>query len=603
MGNSIRGFLKKAGCTDRVLNSLFASYFEHLISAIEKNDLESVKFFHLVKKVSFSDYLPSGDSPLHIAVLRNNLEIAKYIIEKVKPLNIEDKNFNGDTVFMQAALKGNLQMMKYLFEVGKCDINTKENKGATPFFAACCNGYLEILDYFLFELKIDCHSVNHEGQSAIHRVAYYGLLHVLKYLRKNTNLSFSAVDKKGNSPLHLAAIRLNITCIRYLLKHSSKKEVLLNQKNSEQETPLTIILKILNKIKDPGISEITKEEVIKYINDKKEFPAIRNTEVTSKLRQTLQASSMKKTDFFGKNRVLSNNLKIPMNINPFATNRSSKDAGNNNISPKTLKVNAKRELLLSRVTPVNTDKKNSMIASKTNLQEEIEIREENIVEIKSALVRKREKRGGRKNTSPSPDKTDKEKMASPRRTAGSPLNKLKKAFMNKFNSIKPSFMSSPKKKKNPVVNINKPQINKGLSFKEMHEKLTLEEKDEKQEDEEKSRDYERNENFEENKGLEILNDEENLTKSNGFNMFSLLQKAGKAFMKSPLNNFLKGNKGESSDGQENNSTPQNNMSHLLVKTQDMLINIPEDSPFKVLIKGFDHNLSEKEIKMKKNLKA
>ena len=597
MGNSIRGYLKKAGCTDRVLNSLFATYFEHLISAIEKNDLETVKFFHLVKKVSFSDYLPSGDSPLHIAVLHNNLEIVKYIIENVKPLNIEDKNFNGDTVFMQAALKGNLQMMKYLFEFAQCDINTKENKGATPFFAACCNGYLEVLDYFLYELKIDCHSVNNEGQSAIHRVSYYGLLHVLKYLRKNTNLSFSAIDKKGNSPLHLAAIRLNITCVRYLLKHSSKKEVLLNQRNSEKDTPLTILLKILNKIKDPGISEITKEEVVKYINDKKEYPAIRNTEVTGKLRQTLLASSMKKTDFHGKDRVLSNNLKIPMMINPFNTKRSSKDAGNhNNISPTTLKVNTKREFLLSKVTPLYTEKINSKLTPKMNLQEEIE---ESFVEIKSALVRKREKRGGRKNTSPSPDKIDKEKGTSPIKGGGSPLNKLKKAFMNKFNSIKPSFMSSPKKK-NPVVNINKPQINKGLSFKEMHEKLTLEEKDEKQEDEEKSRDYEKNENLEENK-MENVNEEEKITKNNGFNVFSLLQKAGKAFMKSPLN-ILKGNKGESSDGQEN-STPKGNISHLPVKTQEMLINIPEDSPFQVLIKGFDHNLSEREIKMKKNLKA
>ena len=490
MGNSIRTFLKKAGCTDRVLNSLFATNFEHLISSIEKDDLEKVKFYHLVKNVSFSDYLPSGDSPLHVAVAQNHMDIVKYIIENVSFLNIEDKNFSGDTVFMIATLKGKLEMMKYLLEVAKSDVDTRENKGATPFFAACCNGYMEILEYFLYDLKIDYHTVNYEGQTAVHRVAYYGLLDVLKYLKKNTSLSFSSIDKKGNSPLHLAAMRLNIACMRYLLKHSSKKEVLLNQKNSEDETPISILLKILNKIKDPGISEITKEEVIKYINDKKNPPPIRNNEV--KLRSTLIATSMKKTDNYDKKSLATNNLKLPTLTTAFP-GRTSKDSQNPNISPKTLKITSKREQLMSKVTPLFTEKhslippstlmlpigsKNNLGGSKTNilppepLENEVNDKEKmpEEHEIRSVLVRPRDKRGKKSNT-PSPEKVvgNSPKNAN---LGKSPGNKLR-SLWNKLNNMKTSFLTSPKKKKPPVVNINK-QYTKGLSFKEMNENYNSE---------------------------------------------------------------------------------------------------------------------------------
>ena len=134
MGNSIRSFLQKAGCTDRVLNYLFSTHFEQLISAIQKCDMEKVKFFHLIKKVSFSEYiykvkqgdsplLTPGDSPLHIAVSFEHLEIVKYIVENVKPLNLEDKNFNGDTPFMLAAIRGNLSIIIYLAEVARCNVN------------------------------------------------------------------------------------------------------------------------------------------------------------------------------------------------------------------------------------------------------------------------------------------------------------------------------------------------------------------------------------------------------------------------------------------------------------------------------------------------
>lgn len=598
MGNSIRSSLKKLGCKESIINRLFATNFQILILSIEKGDLETVRFFYLTKKVSFSEYLPTGDSPLHVAVTYNQMPIVKYIVEEIVPLNIEDKNFNGDTPLMLATLKGNLEMVTYLVETAHADINTRENRGATPFFAACCNSYLEILSYFLFTLKINYQTLNYEGQSPIHRVSYYGLLSILKYLRKNTNLSFSSIDKKGNSPLHLAAMRLNIACLRYLMRHSSKKEVLLSQKNLELESPVSILMRILNKIKDPGISEITKEEIIKYINDKTECPAIRNAELNSKLRGTLLTTSQKKNEGFPLINPLGNgpHLKIPL-IQPFpgpsyrssnnvpVSNRSNKS----NMSPKILKINSKREHFINKVTPLITNKNisNQYLESETP-KEEKNLKEERAPEeIKSVLIRKRDKGRGKKTLTPSPDKFPDKKGSPNKIGSGSPFNKWKRALIEKFNSIKPSFLVSPnKRKKLPALNVNKP-VTKGLSFREMNEKFTLEE-GQRVEEKESREEYKENSFLEEYKGGEMVIEEEKEEKEGKVNIFSLF-KGGRS--KSPLNNNGN-NYRKPEDNQENLNSP-----HLLImmnqKNHDMRINIPEDSIFSVLKKG--RGGSEREI--------
>jgi len=602
MGNSIRSFLQKAGCTDHVLNYLFSTNFEQLLSAIQKSDLEKVKFFHQIKKVSFSEYLPKvkqddslllspGDSPLHIAVSFQRLEIVKYIVQNVKPLNLEDKNFNGDTPFMIAAMRGNLDIIIYLAEEAHCDVNARENKGSTPFFAACCNGNVEVLEYFLVNLRVDSKVVNSEGQSVVHRVAFYGLIDVLRYLWKNTSLSFSAVDKKGNSPLHLAAMRLNITCMRYLLRHSSKKDALLSQKNLESETPATILVRILNKIKDPSISEITKEEVIKYIEDKKEFPPIQKNEVTSKIRPTLLGTSTKKE------KNLENHLKIP--INPFHLNP--------NISPRTIKNNNKRDLVLSKVTPLNTNtekrsliplilgSRNNIPGSKKELsldnsnkekenkenkekesngeQIEPEDHKENIEDIKSALVQRRNPMRGKKSTqSPEkyPEKIKLENGLSPPNKAGSsPLNKIKQAFLNKF-----SFLTSPKKKKLPNLNVSKPTniYTKGLSFNELSEKVSRDEGAFLNEENNNIIKEELNRGrIEGNNNEEEINNPRNVI---GANVFSLFNK--NLVNKSYFNNEII---------IESSSTPINGTyrnDEKIKKKGSIEINIPKDSPFYII---------------------
>lgn len=616
MGNSIRASLKKAGCTDHFLNKIFATNFEQLISAIEKNDLEKVKFYHLEKNVSFSNYLPTGDSPLHVAVACDHMDIAKYILENVKPLNIEDKNFKGDTIFMIATLKGNLKMIRYLVDVVQCNVNTRENRGSTPFFAACCNGYLEIIDYFLSELKIDYNVTNYDGQSVIHRVAYYGLLDVLKYLRKKTKLSFSSVDKKGNTPLHMASMRLNMTCLRYLLKHSSKREVLLNQKNLEQETPISIVVNILNKLKEPGIFEITKDEVIKYIKNKKDYPAITNVDVPSKLRGTLVGAPLEKTIALTKERMRMDNHLKP--IHPFPE-RASYESSRSNISPKSLRINTNREKILSKVTPLETQKKPQKLVlplgSKTNLGSKSNINppelennennpnnvsqlpekpeeKENLQEIKSALVRKRDRLRGRKsNKTPSPQKIEKEKN-SPGKVGASPLHKFIAFF-------------SPKKKKLPGLNVTKPQLTKGLTFEEAHNLVLQENNNFAQEDDEmnKSKEEKKNEGnngyYEENKLIEKINEEEI---QNRGPLMSLFSKHGKHFKKSP-SNLLKQNM-DFQEQEKEIDTPTNNViSHQ--NANSTVINIPEDSPFHVLVKfgNEEKNFSEREIKNKYNFRA
>lgn len=152
-------------------------------------------------------------------------------------------------------------------------VNQREMDGNTPFMAACANGYLDIVQFFVTEAKAKTTIKNSEGQTALHRACYYGQIKVIKYLLEKTRLSLFQKDKKGNTCLHLAAMKVNISCIRYIIKKLDSKWVkYLDQKNQQEQTPLDILVKIFNTIRDRSKPPVSENEVIDYILDKDKIP-------------------------------------------------------------------------------------------------------------------------------------------------------------------------------------------------------------------------------------------------------------------------------------------------------------------------------------------
>ena len=76
----------------------------------------------------------SGATPLHLAVLSDQGEIAEFLIEKRANLNAKAKDEHGGTPLHWAAALGRIEMARRLIEAG-ADVNAKDNNGFTPLDA------------------------------------------------------------------------------------------------------------------------------------------------------------------------------------------------------------------------------------------------------------------------------------------------------------------------------------------------------------------------------------------------------------------------------------------------------------------------------------
>ena len=77
-------------------------------------------------------------TPLHWAVDEHHLEIAEFLIEK--GAQIEAKGKNGLTLLHKAANSGDLEMAKLLIDKGGAKIDAKTNTGWTPLHYAVYQG-------------------------------------------------------------------------------------------------------------------------------------------------------------------------------------------------------------------------------------------------------------------------------------------------------------------------------------------------------------------------------------------------------------------------------------------------------------------------------
>ncbi len=77
----------------------------------------------------------SGPTALILAVARNDIQVAKILLDKGAKINVRDKDLRFDTPMARAAFLGNLDMLMLLVKRGG-DVNYKSADGATPLIRA-----------------------------------------------------------------------------------------------------------------------------------------------------------------------------------------------------------------------------------------------------------------------------------------------------------------------------------------------------------------------------------------------------------------------------------------------------------------------------------
>jgi ankyrin repeat protein len=155
---------------------------DDLFAAVEKNDIQKVRFLlPLGADVNARDPYASM-SPLMMAAYDGYTEIAKLLIEKGAEINAKGGVDMDMTPLVYAASQDRFDMVKLLIENG-ANVNIKTKYGWTPLFFAASRGAVDIAK-LLIDKKADVNVTLPTGETVLSEAEKAGKTDLVKMLRQ-----------------------------------------------------------------------------------------------------------------------------------------------------------------------------------------------------------------------------------------------------------------------------------------------------------------------------------------------------------------------------------------------------------------------------------
>lgn len=188
----------------------------------------------------------SGDTILHIATARGNLEMVKMLLNK--GAKIDSTNRDAFTPLHSAAWRRHNDVLRILVEKG-ADISATTSNRSTVLHLAAWYGNCEMVS-FLIEAGAQVSSRTRDGDTALHQAAFNNhnrCLILLLERHGNTNVPSAidyAEDEKyvdaqkvdGNTPLHLAVLANHKDCVDSLINFGC--DINLENRNGQKAIDL-----------------------------------------------------------------------------------------------------------------------------------------------------------------------------------------------------------------------------------------------------------------------------------------------------------------------------------------------------------------------------
>jgi ankyrin repeat protein len=143
-----------------------------------------------------------GNTTLHHAALSQNDKLVKYIAKCTPKDAINAVNIHGDTAMHLAAAKGNIEVVKTLFE-HNCKLNIRNTLGELPIHKAATQGKANVVEFMLGN-KIGVMEADNRGNTILHLAALHGHYEIVKMTINKDNVNLQ--NSKRNTPLHLAVM-------------------------------------------------------------------------------------------------------------------------------------------------------------------------------------------------------------------------------------------------------------------------------------------------------------------------------------------------------------------------------------------------------------
>ncbi len=195
-----------------------------------------------------------GATPLHWAALNQNVNILEKLIEK--GANVNEKNKYDNVPLHYAAGYGSLSVIEKLIE-GGADVNAKNNNGNTPLHWAVKSSHLEVAK-FLISNHADVNAKNKDGWTSLHFAAAYGNLNIVKLILDKSDY----VDARGALAVANTLNEEDSLEIRNLLEGRIRRNEEITQHLNLQEESSFLSTRVHNR------RSIVKEDENSLQNDK-----------------------------------------------------------------------------------------------------------------------------------------------------------------------------------------------------------------------------------------------------------------------------------------------------------------------------------------------
>jgi 7,8-dihydropterin-6-yl-methyl-4-(beta-D-ribofuranosyl)aminobenzene 5'-phosphate synthase len=171
---------------------------------------------------------------IHEAIIKGDLDSVRTILE-ADERQLEARSSDNFTPLLLASIHGQLEIARFLIEKG-ANIHAGDNENSTPLHNAAARGHLDIIS-LLIDKGAHVNQCDGNGMTALHFAASYGHPECAKLLLER-GANVNAREINGRTPLFFNARQGNIEIFQFLLDNGA----LVDVANNFDRTPLLYAL-------------------------------------------------------------------------------------------------------------------------------------------------------------------------------------------------------------------------------------------------------------------------------------------------------------------------------------------------------------------------
>ena len=207
-----------------------------IMAGAETNDAGFSYFQTAISERNFNYRFGDGQTPLHIASIKNHKSIARYLLANGADTSAQD--ITGATPLHESVRYGDIDIAQTLLENG-ADVNAEDNLGKTPVMLIIPEDKRESMYRLLIAHKADVAKKDAYGDTVLHTATMTSLAPDILALLVSAGADVNARNKDGVSPLLIAVQKRNFAHVKFYAVRGAD----INSADKAGDTPLSLALK------------------------------------------------------------------------------------------------------------------------------------------------------------------------------------------------------------------------------------------------------------------------------------------------------------------------------------------------------------------------